>query len=235
MWLHLNYEFYLFKENHKNIYGDLISNDASVLTTNFEFTSKKDSFKGVVITIFIKVNLKSFTITQILLTLSLDILYKSQLTNLNEEAAIKYGNSHLEIFYNTGSIDLTRNWPRTSFSNFITCSESQKRNSECQRFHHKEKISQVLSKFQSQYFIQCHIAISFIETVLQVSFITEIQTVMSLFWNHFRFYYKNSRIVKVAEFLEKSGSTYFRNSWGDAKKLVRNAKYEITYVKIIFD
>ena len=127
MWLHLNYEFYLFKENHKNIYGDLITNDASVLITNFEFTCKKDSFKGVVIAIFIKVNLNSFTITQILLTLSLDILYKSQLTNLNEEAAIKYGSSHLEIFYNTGSFDLTRNWPRTTFSNFITCSESQKK------------------------------------------------------------------------------------------------------------
>ena len=50
-----------------------------------------------------------------------------------------------------------------------------------QRFHHKEKISQVLSKVQSQYFIQCHITSLFIETVSPVSFETKVQVVMLLF------------------------------------------------------
>ena len=50
-----------------------------------------------------------------------------------------------------------------------------------QRFHQKEEISQALSKVQSQYFTQCHIASSIIETVPQVSFITKVQIVMSVF------------------------------------------------------
>ena len=87
-----------------------------------------------------------------LLTLSLDITYKSHLTNLNKEAAIKYENNHLEIFCNRRSSDLTRNWPRT-LSNFITCSESQLEFIK----DFTKKISQVLSKVQSQSFIQCHI------------------------------------------------------------------------------
>ena len=36
----LNYEFYLFKENYKNIYDGLITNGASVLITKFEIFAK---------------------------------------------------------------------------------------------------------------------------------------------------------------------------------------------------
>ena len=56
------------------------------------------------------------------MTLSLDIIYKSHLTNLNKEAATKCGNSHLEIFCNRRPFNLTRNWQR-NLSNFITCSK----------------------------------------------------------------------------------------------------------------
>ena len=53
-----------------------------------------------------------------------------------------------------------------------------------QRFHHKGKKFQVLSKFQSQYSIQCHITSKLIETVPQVSSITKVQIVILLFWKH---------------------------------------------------
>ena len=81
-----------------------------------------------------------------------------------------------------------------------------------QRFHHKEKISQVLSKVRSQYFIQCYITSSFIETVPQVSFIKLLQMLLQ----------KKQQNSKIAEFLEKIASIYYGNSQGDVKKSVSN-------------
>ena len=52
-----------------------------------------------------------------------------------------------------------------------------------QKFHCKEKVSQILSKVLSQYLTQCHITSSFIETVPPVSFITKVQIVMSLLYS----------------------------------------------------
>ena len=103
---------------------------ASVLMTNFWIFCEKDSFKDVVLTIFTKVHWKVTQLTQILLTLSLDILYKSHQTNLNKEAAIKHGNSHLEISRNRRSFNLTRDWQRT-LSNFITCSRVTIKKKKC--------------------------------------------------------------------------------------------------------
>ena len=82
-----------------------------------------------------------------------------------------------------------------------------------QRFHHKEKISQVLSKVQSQSSFnvtpQVH---SSKQCLRHCSFITKVQIVLSLFRNHCRYYYKKKDNSKIAEYLEMNASIYYGNS-----------------------
>ena len=89
------------------MYDGLITNGASVLMTNFGIFAKRTLSK----TLFeqFTAHIRVMQLRKILLPLFLDILYESHLTNLNKEAATKYGNSHLEIFCNRRSLNLTRN------------------------------------------------------------------------------------------------------------------------------
>ena len=89
--LHLNCELHL---NLKFICSKKIVRIYMITSLlQFWIFCKKGSFENVVVTFSTKVHLKGYAITQILLMLSLYILYKSHLTNLNKKIAIKYGNS----------------------------------------------------------------------------------------------------------------------------------------------